>query len=291
MKQIITKKKLSPGEVIPLNMDFMFTNIFNKEENINILENFLSDYLEIPLKNIKGNLKLLKRKLNIDSKKEANNEVDLLFNYNGEYINIELSNERKSTGVIDRNIVFACKVHSKQLRKGEHNYNNIKETIQINLNNFHNNNIDIKEEYYLINKQGDILTKKFRIDMVDLALGSKRWYNKKENTKLSRWCRIFLSKTEKELRELIGGNFMEREASEKLIKEINDLSSDDEYVELYTDLSRKEMEYNTYIEEARQDGIKKGKSEIAKNMIKKGIDIKTISEITGLSINEIETLK
>ena len=42
-------KSLKKGEVIPLNMDFMFTSIFNKEENIDILENFLSCYLEIPL--------------------------------------------------------------------------------------------------------------------------------------------------------------------------------------------------------------------------------------------------
>lgn len=129
-------KKLKPGEIIPLNMDFMFTNIFNKEENIEILENFLSCYLEIPLKEIKGKLKLIKRKLSINNKKEASKEVDLLLNYKGKIINIELSNERKSTGIIERNIVFACNLHSKQIKYGERNYNNIAETIQINLNNF-----------------------------------------------------------------------------------------------------------------------------------------------------------
>ena len=56
MTKSITKNKLKPGEVIPLNIDFMFTNIFNKEENINIVENFLSNYLDIPLNEIKGNL-------------------------------------------------------------------------------------------------------------------------------------------------------------------------------------------------------------------------------------------
>ena len=96
MKKLRTKK-LKPGEIIPLNMDFMFTNIFNKEENIEILENFLSCYLEIPLKEIKGKLKLIKRKLSINNKKEASKEVDLLLNYKGKIINIELSNERKST--------------------------------------------------------------------------------------------------------------------------------------------------------------------------------------------------
>ena len=50
-------------ELIPLNYDLAFTSIFNKEENIIILENFISTYLEIPLKEIKGNLKLLNRNL------------------------------------------------------------------------------------------------------------------------------------------------------------------------------------------------------------------------------------
>lgn len=65
----LREKILKPGEIIPLNMDFMFTTIFNKEENISILENFLSCYLEISLNEIKGNLKLLKRKLAVDNKK------------------------------------------------------------------------------------------------------------------------------------------------------------------------------------------------------------------------------
>ena len=136
MKKIIRKTKLAPGEIIPLNMDFMFTSIFNKEENIDILENFISSYLEIPLGKVKGNIKLIKRQLDINNKSEASNEVDLIFKYDNKTINIELSNERKSTGIIERNIVYVCKLHSKQLKYGERNYNKIYETIQINLNNF-----------------------------------------------------------------------------------------------------------------------------------------------------------
>ena len=36
MQQIKRKYKLAPGEIIPLNMDFMFATIFNKEENIDV---------------------------------------------------------------------------------------------------------------------------------------------------------------------------------------------------------------------------------------------------------------
>ena len=64
-------KKLAEGEIIPLTYDFMFTSIFNKEENIDILEEFVSFYLDIDLSDIKGNLKLLSRELELESKKEA----------------------------------------------------------------------------------------------------------------------------------------------------------------------------------------------------------------------------
>ena len=42
----------------------MFTEIFNDEDNICILEEFVSSYLNIEFKEVRGNLKLLSRKLN-----------------------------------------------------------------------------------------------------------------------------------------------------------------------------------------------------------------------------------
>ena len=50
----------------------MFTEVFNNEKNINILENLLSVYLMIPLERIKGNVTLLSRPISIEHKKEGN---------------------------------------------------------------------------------------------------------------------------------------------------------------------------------------------------------------------------
>ena len=59
-----------------------------------------------------------------------------------------------------------------------------------------------------------------------------------------------------------------------------------------------EMIRNTELEEATEAGIEKGilqgsekALENAKNALKLGLDIKTISKITGLSMEEIEKLK
>ena len=137
--------------------------------------------------------------------------------------------------------------------------------------------------------------------MLDLVLGSKMCYNQ-DNNKLSRWCRVFLVNDEKELTKILGSDLMENSASKKLVEEINEMSSDFEYVELYTKLSRKELEYNTYIEEAKEEGLNLGikegivqgkkqeKINIANIMLKEKMDISTISKITGLSISEITKL-
>ena len=45
------------------------------------------------------------------------------------------------------------------------------------------------------------------------------------------------------------------------------------------------------LKEGKQQGLKEGKIEIAKKLLSKNIDIKEISNITGLPIDEIERLK
>ena len=52
-------------------------------------------------------------------------------------------------------------------------------------------------------------------------------------------------------------------------------------------------ERDTYnqIEYAREEGAKQKSCDIAKRMLEKGIDIETISELTGLTAEEISRLK
>ncbi|MCP4108818.1 MAG: hypothetical protein GY749_25285 [Desulfobacteraceae bacterium] len=45
------------------------------------------------------------------------------------------------------------------------------------------------------------------------------------------------------------------------------------------------------LEEGKKEGIKEGKKEIALNLLKKGMDTKFISQVTGLTAKEIKQLK
>ncbi len=287
---------LKPGEIIPLNFDFVFTEIFNNPKNIDIIENFLSVYLEVPLIEIKNHVKIQSRDLELTHKKEAKKHVDLLLDLKGRKINIEMSN-KKSPGVMDRNVVYVCAIHSKQMRYGKKDYTMIHKTLQINLNNYSLESDELKESYYLTTEKGKILTKKLQIDMVDMVKGREICYTDSEN-KLARWCKVFTSTSEEELTEALGDDLMEREPKEKLVDEVTKLSSDEDAVILYTKLTRQELEQNTYIAEAKQRGFEEGieegieqeKLKMAKKMLEQNFKIEIIVQITGLEKQQIEKL-
>ena len=296
----IIEKTLNKGEIIPLTFDPIFTSIFNNEENICILEDFISIYFDIPINEVIGNLKILSRKLNKNNKLEASKEVDLLLTLNGVKINIELSN-RCTIGVRERNLVYICGQHSKQLKVGDKNYQNIKDSIQICINNFNCNEIYAIESYYLMNKRGKIYSKKLRIDLIDLEKIKKLCYpisNKKYNL-----LKIFTTNKKVELEKYLEGGIMRKESKEKLIKNVERYSSDEDVFTLYTELSKSELEKNTMIAEARNEGILLGEKrgqirgekrginkrniQIAKSMYAENIDINIISRVTNLEINKL----
>lgn len=300
----IRTKRLNSGEIIPLTYDFMFADIFNREENIGVLEYFLSFYFSIPYEKIKGNLKINHRRQLLDHKLEANREVDLVLSYGRKKYNIEISNGY-APGNVDRNIVFLCGIHGRQLRYGDQDYTFIDESIQINLNNFKCNGHEIKESYYFQNEQGEILSKKARIDFVDLERAKLECYN---DDNLAKWCRLFTARSEEEFQKRLVEIKMDEQTSNKLYDEVTRLSDDEEYYGLYTKLSHHEMLENTMKKVAREEGLKEGIEEgrkeglqqgleqgirqntlaIAKKMIQKKKPIEEIVEITGLSLEDIE---
>ena len=91
---------------------------------------------------------------------------------------------------------------------------------------------------------------------------------------------------------------MREESKEKLIKNVERYSSDEDVFTLYTELSKSELEKNTMIAEARDEGIllgeKRGISErntqIAKSMYHENIDLGTISRVTNLGIDSLHRM-
>ena len=296
---------LKENELIPLTFDIMFTEIFNNPDNICILEEFISNYLDIPLNEVTGNLEILSRRLKKEDRYDERLEVDLLLNYKGEKINIEMSNN-KSDGVVNRNVVYLCKIHGNQLKVGDTDYSEIKSTIQIVFNNFNIGN-ELKTTWYLRNDEGQILTSKLRIDIINLVKGKDLCYTGSEKVDyLINWCKLLTTKEKQNVKD-ISSQIMSHKSTDMLVNNMSMLSLEDEMVKLYTKLSRREMEYNTYIAEATEEGYNNGHEkgynegikqgieqnniDVAKKMLDKKLDITTIEEITGLTKEEIMKLK
>lgn len=290
----IKNKILKKGEIIPLTFDPMFTEIFNNEDNICILEEFISYYLDIPLNLVRGNLKLLSRNLKRKNLKSSKKEVDLLLDYNGKKYNIEMSNGWTKE-IKERNVVFLSNIHADQLKRGFNEYKEIEESIQINLNNF-NSEKNLKTTYYLRNEEGKKFSEKFRIDVINLVKGRKMCYtnNEKENILID-WCKVFTSKTKKELQESLN-NILSKKSKEKLVKDVSRLSGDNDMRHVYGNKEKRELELESifrlkYEQIGIEKGIEQGKIEIAKNMVNKNIDISIIMEVTGLTKEKLLELK
>ena len=130
-----------------------------------------------------------------------------------------------------------------------------------------------------------------------MELGRKICYTDYRN-KLARWCMVLTARTEKEFKKYLGDDLMEKEAKSKLVDETMKYTSDEDVVALYFEKSKEELERNTFIEEARQSGMKQGiekgmkqrNMEIAKSMLQENMSLEITHKITGLTKEEIENL-
>ena len=298
---------LKRGEIIPLTYDFVFNEIFANEKNINILENFISNILNLNIEEVRGSLHIKPRDLELNNKSERNKQIDLLLEYHGDLINIELNNN-SGEGIKERNLVYACSVHASQLEYGDNSYKKINKTIQINLNTKPNSTGLLIDKYNLKNEYNKTYSDKLVIYMIDISLGVDMCYNGTSD-KLAKWCYVLTSQTEDELGKYLGDIMNEKEQNQ-LVDEMNKLSSNEKVIALYSAYSREELERNTLIIEAeekgiekgrqegiekgRQEGIEQGREEEKEEMIKKlyerGVSIKEISEIVNKTEKEIKDI-
>ena len=251
--QNIRKIVIPSSKIIPLKRDFMFSDVFNDPNNIDILEAFIASYFDLTLEEVKGKIKVKPRRLSLDNKIEANSEVDLYLEMNGEKVNIEIST-KIDQGIIDRNIIFLSKIHSKSLEHGDGTYLNIRKTIQINLVDQNLNQDNLIETYYLRNSKGDILSKKFQIDYVDMTKAKEICYNEgSREERIREWCEI-LTTNDKETfhTKLKETKVMTKVSKEKLRNNVEKLSENEDYIIIETKLSKYEMEHNTFMEDAKK---------------------------------------
>ena len=114
---------------------------------------------------------------------------------------------------------------------------------------------------------------------------NKRGYNKIEKRLL-----LFEAKSYEEMRKIT-----DEPEDLKVIEELERLSMDDYFRYMYNGKEVDERIANSRYEEGMEAGVEKGEKnkqiEIAKTMLQKNIELSLISELTGLSIDEVNILK
>ena len=80
------------------------------------------------------------------------------------------------------------------------------------------------------------------------------------------------------------------EEKESLLKTIEEVNDDETVIEEWILEENARLKYEGQMSSAREEGIQEEKLETIKNMLKKGLDYQTISEVTGKTIEEIEEI-
>ena len=272
--------------------DFIFKMIFGIEENKSILISLLNSILKgRPYIN---DVTLENTEISKIFKDGKSSRLDILAtDDNGIKYDIEMQC-RKTKDIINRTLFYASKLHGKDLKENE-DYNKSRViSIWIFGENITERIEPISEalmtfQPYQRDKYG-IMTDNIRIIYLEL----NKYIVSDENIKykLSKWVDFLkdpinlnkdtvedkdIDKARKTL-EYISTSKEERIIIEKIVEGRNDYYSSNT-------IAREEG-----IEEGKIEGLKEGKIEIAKNMLKLNIDVKIISQSTGLSIEEIEDI-
>ena len=275
-------------------MDFVFKNIFGSEKHPNILISFLNATLkpkdlitEVEIKNTDLNKGYIEDKFSrLDVKATTSND---------EIINIEIQ-LKNEYNMIKRSLYYWTKLYSEQLNEGE-DYSLLKRTICINILNFKYlktrmfHSVYRMKEIHTNEELSDIEEIHF-IEIPKLEDGSD------EKDMLVAWIEFLKNPESEKVRSLEMSVDEIREAKDELIK----MSNDDTQRELYEMRAKTLRDKISALNEAERKGIKKGREEgrkegeknksieIAKSLIKLGLDKESIAKSTGLDLCEVEKL-
>ena len=276
--------------------DRAFKEIMLNEKNKDILKFLLESILEIKINNIQ----IKRQERNVGNINVKGKTVDALLETDIGKVQIEV-NTSNEYYVHPRNMAYISDIYSHNTLVGEIYTEDIMH-IQINLS------YGIKDNkayriYYVQDEEGKKFIENLKIYEYNMDFYKKIWDNKKEEL-IRRNKALVMLNLEKEDLQILS---KKDKAVEKYMKELDRLNEDPEFREYmsYEEDQRKIL--NSRLKKAEEDGIEKGikkgikeginqgieneKLQIVQNMLKKGLDINLISEITNTPTDEIESLK
>ena len=275
--------------------DHAFKEVFLKPDNSDLLKALLEFILKIKIDKLEiKKTELLSGNVNIKDKR-----VDAIVHTGNKKIEIEINSQNKDY-LHTRSTAYICNIYQSNASVGD-TYNEDTDIIQVNLTWGLGRNNDEMKIYKIMNEKGELYVKNFIIYEINMDYYDKIWYSKNEEEIKKNQYMIMLDLDKKELK-----NMPKDKIVDKYITNVTIVNDDPEFQKYMSEEEDKKKIQNSLLSEAKEegisqgytsginDGISKGENkksiEIAKNMLKKNMSIEDISDITGLSIEEINKL-
>ena len=306
-EEIIERNHLR-DEILDLTIDTAFKKVFSDERNKYYIAYLIwyctgidKDYVE---KHIKYKNNFVSSK-NI-SKKTGN--LDIVVEVDDSVINIEM-NKEVTEMLIRKNKHYVSLLNGENTSKIINNRFSSKYIIQINISTKARipNTDELLYEIEYMEKNlniKDVYNNEIIYD-INLDYLKKHLYNKGKISQKEKGLLMFIERNEKKLEDLYRGDKKMKEVLDNT-KGVNYIHDDMFIMEYDRDAFKEqvEKEYREDIrKEAREEGLAEGRAEgleqgkkqnsieIAKNALKMNISLENIAKLTGLSIDEINSLK
>ena len=268
------------------HLDLVVKRIFGNENNPRILISFLNAVIK-PKDPIQA-VQIMNNDIDKESIEDKFSRLDIKAKTNkNELINIEVQ-IKDEHNMVKRSLYYWSKMFESQLTEGK-KYDTLAKTICINILNF---KCLKTKEAHSIYRLKEINTNEELTDIQEIHFIELPKLPKNEEIKdvFDAWMEFIdnpisnkLEKAEMNIQEI-------KEAKNELLR----LSANDKERMKYEDRRAALLDKVSALENAEEKGIEIGKKnkaiEVAKNSLKAGLDIDTISSITGLEKNEIEKL-
>ena len=275
--------------------DRAFKEVFLKPDNSDLLKALLEFILKIKIDKLEiKKTELLSGNVNIKDKR-----VDAIVHTGNKKIEIEINSQNKDY-LHTRSTAYICNIYQSNASVGD-TYNEDTDIIQVNLTWGLGRNNEEMKIFKIMNEKGELYVKNFIIYEINMDYYDKIWYSKNEDEIKKNQYMIMLDLDKKELKSMPKDKIVD-----KYITNVTIVNDDPEFQKYMSEEEDKKKIQNSLLSEAKEegigqgytsginDGISKGENkksiEIAKNMLKKNMPIEDISDITGLSIEEINKL-
>ena len=285
-------RNIKKGQKISILSDTMLKAMFQNENRIKYSAKFLSYFIDVEYEDILNNICLAKNELDKNNESDKGERCDYVALLSDTSLNIEVNNN-SSLEVLERNMEYAHRLYSKKIRRGEENYQ-YTQVIQFNLNNFSFKGNDKIVDIYTVTNDDNIgLSNKLIFVQIYVPNLRKKWYTKgiKSLSEEEKYILALVEMDLDKLNDLGGENIMD-----EYMKEAEEVSFEGGVGEAYDkEWALRDQWYRDGLSQGKAEGFSQGKienkKEIAKNMLSKAMEVELISEITGLSIEEIKNLK